>query len=78
MHRIILRDAPGGERHHLDGRPIHCGDVLELQTHIGWLPVRYEASWYGEAIKRAILVANVPGANLVIVLHTDAFYRWPS
>lgn len=29
---LELREDGGGPRHFLDARPVHCGDVLELQA----------------------------------------------
>lgn len=39
---VVGRDA-GGQRHFLEGRPIRCGDSLELLLPGGlWIPVRFE------------------------------------
>jgi len=42
---VLARDR-GGQRHFLDGRPVHAGATLELLLGDGhWLPIRYEWSW---------------------------------
>lgn len=40
--QFTLRREPGGLRHYLEGKPIHCGYALELQR------VTYKSDDYGE------------------------------
>lgn len=45
--QLVLGRSDGGQRHFLDGLPVHAGDNLELLCADGhWLRVRYE--WSGE------------------------------
>ena len=44
-HLVAGRDS-GGDRHFLDGKAVHAGQMLEILMPSGkWLPVRYESSW---------------------------------
>lgn len=76
----------GGRRDFLDGQPIHCGDVLELQG-MTWhaddfgeytvrlatgVPVRYELA--GGSVMLHTLVA---GHEFVSGLQTWMRFRWP-
>lgn len=47
MSRLELRnEGAAGERHYVDGRPVHCGDGLELRLTEGrWERVRFELAW---------------------------------
>ena len=79
----------GGDsrRHFLDGRPIHCGDGLELKLTDGtWMPVRYELDWYKNGERKPLLYFAVkvagrsdedwyPDACIEIPAH--ATLRWP-
>ena len=57
---LRLEQEPSGPRHHLDGRPVHAGDTLELAvafgvavtapelalvSHVAWVRGRYEWSF---------------------------------
>ncbi|MBK8002316.1 MAG: hypothetical protein IPK15_27405 [Verrucomicrobia bacterium] len=72
---LILREEPGGYRHYLDGRPVHCGAQLEL--HVGgpdgaWLPVRYEAD-LGDCPR-----VTLHACGGIIEPGRDATFRWPA
>lgn len=89
---LVVRREPGGLRHYLDGKPIHCGDGLELQAteerydpdgnaYTFYLPkgapVRYEASQDGKTI-RATLHADVAGYHFVAGSEGQGMrFRWP-
>src|SRR6266704_1561898 len=30
---LVVKKEPGGLRHYLDGKPVHCGTTLRLQHH---------------------------------------------
>lgn len=70
--RNHLEWAPGGERLELAGRPIHCGDVLELWIDDRWTPARIEfdpdIGWY------AVLNAAGDGRRV----HAGDLARWES
>lgn len=44
--KLVLGEDVGGPRHFLEGKEVHCGQILEMKTPKGWVPVRYEASLY--------------------------------
>lgn len=87
---LELRRESGGLRHYLDGEPVHCGDVLELQA-IGYRSddygeyivslqrgsaVRYEASWRSGDLL-ATLHAAVGGREFVASVTDGMRFRWP-
>jgi hypothetical protein len=83
--------AAGGPRHYLDGKPVHCGDVLELQERgrceddygdyfvpvLRGARVRYEASGFAEGSIHATLHANVAGEQFVADFQPHMRFRWP-
>ena len=82
---LILGRSDGGQRHYLDGRPVHAGDVLQLllaDDH--WLPVRYEWSW-DDKPPRAYAALGAPAQAarqdqqplIEFSLPPRAILRWP-
>jgi hypothetical protein len=87
---LTTRREPGGLRHYLEGKAVHCGDGLELQ-HVAprfddygeysqalqlGAGVRYEASFDGARIK-ATVHADVGGHEFVARLDESMRFRWP-
>lgn len=77
----------GGRRDFLDGKPIHCGTVLELAAIVTdaegrtsftgkAIAVRYEAQLYSDAGLRT-LHADVGGHEVVMRLEPWLYFRWP-
>jgi hypothetical protein len=59
MAKLTAGRDEGGDRHFLDGRPVHAGALLELLMPSGkWLAVRYESSWVGGFHPRFILAVG--------------------
>lgn len=76
--RFELVREPGGLRHHLAEKPVHAGDVLELQFEGGaWIQGRYEWSFQGE--NPPLFYFGLAGVDeeLVIGLPSTARLRWP-
>lgn len=71
---VLARDG-GGLRHFLDGRPVQCGDVLEMSLGGMWGRVRYEASLFGEN-PPALIYVNDDSRRPFAAIATDRF-RWP-
>ena len=85
--QLILARTDGGQRHFLDGRPVHAGARLELLLDDGrWVSVRYEWSWQPDEPPRAYLALGVPTPARAITdapvvsfaLPAPAILRWPS
>lgn len=88
--QLNLRAEPGGLRHYLEGKPIHCGYALELQRvtfksdDYGEYSVplqegdvvRYEASQGGGKI-HATLHAGLGGHEFNAGLEPSMRFRWP-
>jgi hypothetical protein len=84
--QLILGRDGGGQRHFLDGRPVHAGSSLELLLgEAGWVRVRYEWSWQPDARPTAHLALGVPapardladGPVVSFALPERAILRWP-
>lgn len=87
---LEVRREPGGLRHYLDGRPVHCGTALELQAveykeddagdYTRALPrgavVRYEATQNGVTIN-ATLHRDVDGHEFGARCEAWFRFRWP-
>ena len=85
--QLILGRSDGGQRHFLDGRPVHAGAGLELFMPDGsWLPIRYEWSFSEQHPPRAYAAIGMPKAAEKIQdpsligfdLPPDAILRWPA
>lgn len=87
--RLVVKQEPGGLRHYLEGRPVHCGVGLELQQvaeksddwgeftvpqQVGTI-VRYEATQAGGLT--ATLHALVAGYEFVTSAEPWMRFRWP-
>jgi hypothetical protein len=72
--RLTLVAEIGGWRHHLDGQPIHAGDVLEYFDPTGraWVSARFELI-PGERGRKAVL--DLPNDRTVPVGSTTRL-RW--
>lgn len=51
---IELGQDSGGWRDYLEGKPIHCGEQLQLWTGDEWIYTRYEMGDYQKQGKRHI------------------------
>lgn len=61
---LTLRQEPGGWRHCLDGKAVHCGDGLYVCIADQWLPTRYEARWVnGQPEARIVLQFPCAGGH---------------
>lgn len=86
---LELRREPSGPRHYLDGKPVHCGDGVELQA------LEYRHDDYGEytvpvqrgvAVRYEARLVDPPTVSLHHLLEGHAFsssltdgmrFRWP-
>lgn len=84
--QLILGSDAGGQRHFLDGRPVHAGTRLELLLDDGhWAPIRLEWSLNRPDEPDAYLGLGVPaGARelgeylpVKFTLPPGAILRWP-
>lgn len=87
---LVLRQEAGGMRHYLDGKPVHCGDGLEIQMlemkaddygeypvpQPKGIPVRYEAAFRSQQISWS-LHRDVGGHEFTAVGETWHRFRWP-
>jgi len=88
---VLDRDA-GGLRHFVDGQPVHCGYLLELQSveriyddegdwtlrYLDeWTPVRYEASLWRREECVVTLYADVGGHTATLRHWEGMRFRWP-
>lgn len=87
---LKIRTGPGGERHYLQGKAVHCGAGLRLQRveerhddygsytvrHDDGVPVRYEASW-GPGGVSAALYTMVGGHVFARDVESYHRLRWP-
>lgn len=88
---LHVREETSGARHYLDGQPVHCGELIELQeidhhaddygdftrpTQRGHV-VRYEASFPRGEAPRATLHTSVAGRSVVLALDASMRFRWP-
>jgi hypothetical protein len=75
MPKLILARDAGGPRYHLEGRAVHCGDLLELQMdHNEWQTLRIEglpdAPRYFQALAGGLQMPCFPPDG--------AQFRWPA
>jgi len=72
----------GGVRHHLDGKKVSDGDLLEVSTASGWVSGHYRALLHPEsgAVGFEMHVACDGGAleHVTLFLPPDALLRWPT
>jgi len=81
---ILARDS-GGERHFLNGRPVHAGSALELKLQETWVKVIYESSWSSGLTATASLLLGGPAEAerqgdtplVSFALPPRAVLRWP-
>ena len=83
---LVYRNDPrAGERDYLDGKPVHCGDRLQLQVfdvdyNTGpeevsverWVDVRYEIQWRKSG--RTPVVHLIEGSRSGVYSGTDRFF----
>jgi hypothetical protein len=69
----LIDEGIDGFRHYLDGEPVHCGEVLEIQLDSGaWAVGRYE--WNFRAGGEPVLFTS---ADEGMVLTEGHVLRWP-
>lgn len=74
--KLTILEELGGYRHHLDGQPIHAGDVLEYfdENRLAWVPTRFELI-FGTRGRQAVLC--LPDDSCLALTDTIRL-RWPS
>lgn len=78
MGQLRMGEDEGGPRMFLDGKPVHCGDGLELLLDDGvWLPGRYETSG-GKPVFYIGLDGGGRRLQAPILLPPTAVLAWPS
>lgn len=70
--REIGRRITHTHRHYLAGRPVHCGDILELYREGEWHRGRYE--WTGRPDELPTLEYD----DETVRLDDDSLVRWPA
>ena len=70
--KLVLSEDGGGPRHYLDGRPVHCGEPLQVRLGGVWLWVRYEASL--KSLDRVSVCLHADGGK--IIPDDRATFRW--
>ena len=65
--RVITHE----HRHYLAGRPVHCGDLLELYRNGSWILGRYE--WTADRDDQPTFETG----SLVVGLEGTHLLRWP-
>jgi len=74
-HRLRLGEDAAGVRYRLDGRPLHCGDVLALRLPSGEVEVTFQVEPVrGEPPRPVLTLATFTGATLR--LRPDAGGAW--
>jgi hypothetical protein len=73
---LTIVEEAGGFRHHLDGVPIHAGEVLECfdNERNSWIPVRFELV-FGQRGRKAVVYVS-DGACLSV--GETIRLRWPA
>ena len=72
---LYLREEDSGLRHYLEGKPVHCGEFIEIQLggrRGPWVVVRYEANLSRQGV--TVCLYAVGGR---IYADEDATFRWP-
>lgn len=72
---LTIVEEAGGFRHHLDGVPIHAGEVLEFfnDERNSWIPARFELV-FGLRGRQAVM--HVPDGSYLPVGNSIRL-RWP-
>ena len=83
--RLTLREDRGGLRYFLAGRPVHCGDVVEVLIGRGtWLEVRLEGmpddllAYFEVDAGWPEASDGVRGPEVHFPLPEAVFCKWPS
>lgn len=81
MTKPELRWELGGPRNYLDGKPMHAGEILEVELSDGsWTTARYEYSWNkreGE-FQAYFLISKAGSDDEEVVLRAESIpCRWP-
>ncbi len=67
----------GGWRQFLDGKPLHAGDMVEIEVAGRWLPARYEMDYH----RRRGVIYIQPlwrgGGEIVFNVLDDMEFSWP-
>jgi hypothetical protein len=71
--KLALRHEPGGWRHYLAGKPIHCGDQIQMRIGGSWIWVRYEATNLQHPDDPAVALYALGGT---ILYDSEADFRW--
>jgi hypothetical protein len=72
---LELREENGGLRHYLDGKPVHCGQQLQLLTGDDhWVCARYEASFRCNCDQVSVQLITPFG---YVLPSKDTKLRWP-
>lgn len=90
---LETRDEGSGERHYLDGEPIHCGDAIEMQAfelkaddygeYEAYLQrgqvVRYELAWPSKPtdLDHRAMLYANVGGHSFTASAVGKRYRWP-
>jgi hypothetical protein len=83
---LILGRDDGGQRHFLDGQPVHAGTLLELLLPDGrWQPIGYEWGWSVDEPPTATMRLGAPAGaeqlgdqpSVTFDLPAEAVLRWP-
>ena len=69
-------EQASGPRDFLVGRPVHCGQPLDLLVSGRWVPVRYETSTrrIGDRAQRVAIFVDDTGEHEATANHR---FRWP-
>ena len=67
--KLEARVERGGLRHYLEGQPVHCGELLEMERQGRWVLGRYERS--------GSLAGLLIQQDEVIMLSESDIFRWP-
>ena len=72
MKLVELGEDSGGWRDFLDGKPIHCGDQLQLWTGDRWVYARYEMC--DRSLREVVLASDDQDRWLE---RDTMLFRWP-
>lgn len=81
MGRLELKWELGGPRNYLAGKPLHAGEVLDVELDDGsWVPARYEYHWDRRASRFESTFWIIPNwlhPDEEVALSTERLCRWP-